>query len=286
LKALGYDLAIWSNGLYYQWGRKDPLVLGSDNKIAKTASSATYANSIKNPDTFYTDWRGEYTNETVGWTDTKSTNDPCPPGYKVPAYTIWRDVNNSTGMEDLFSRVPNLGYPYNLNASIDVSHNIVYPYSSFVSTNGTLSPEKSDSRDVLVEGYEYTTTLTHKKYTDVVVHLKFDVVDGAIWSNRINTSAHFDYSTLNLTDLSSISIKSAKCVDGVQTGGSWWNPEYSYDGTPYDVSNSDIDRAARGVMEAAILIRMRNGLTQTLFDKDYAGHTSATGLHVRCVRDE
>jgi hypothetical protein len=119
-----------------------------------------------------------------------------------------------------------------------------------------------------------------------VVHLKFDVVDGAIWSNRINTSAHFDYSTLNLTDLSSISIKSAKCVDGVQTGGSWWNPEYSYDGTPYDVSNSDIDRTARGVMEAAILIRMRNGLTQTLFDKDYAGHTSATGLHVRCVRDE
>lgn len=286
LTALGYDLAIWSNGLYYQWGRKDPLVLGSDNKIAKTASSATYANSIKNPDTFYTDWRGEYTNETVGWTDTKSTNDPCPPGYKVPAYTIWRDVNNSTGMEDLFSLVPNLGYPYNLNASIDVSHNVVYPYSSFVSTNGTLSPEKSDSRDVLVEGYEYTTTLSHKKYTDVVVHLKFDVIDGAIWSNRINTSAHFDYSTLNLTDLSSISIKSAKCVDGVQTGGSWWNPEYSYDGTPYDVSNSDIDRAARGVMEAAILIRMRNGLTQTLFDRDYAGHTSSTGLHVRCVRDE
>ncbi len=286
LKVLGYDMAIWSDGLYYQWGRKDPLVLGSDNKIAKTASSATYANSIKNPDTFYTDWRGEYTNETVGWTDTKSTNDPCPPGYKVPAYTIWRDVNNSTGMEDLFSRVPNLGYPYNLNASIDVSHNVVYPYSSFVSTNGTLSPEKSDSRDVLVEGYEYTTTLTRKKYTDVVVHLKFDVVDGAIWSNRINTSAHFDYSTLNLTDLSSISIKSAKCVDGVQTGGSWWNPEYSYDGTPYDVSNSDIDRAARAVMEAAILVRMRNGLTQTLFDRDYAGHTSATGLHVRCVRDE
>lgn len=29
LKALGYDIAIWSDGLYYQWGRKDPLVLES-----------------------------------------------------------------------------------------------------------------------------------------------------------------------------------------------------------------------------------------------------------------
>ena len=91
-------MTVGDRGLYYQWGRKDPFyhpsLGGADIKAthAQTASKgrATMAGSIMNPTTFYYAstvspiYVWESTASTSLWdNDTKTVNDPCPPGWKV-----------------------------------------------------------------------------------------------------------------------------------------------------------------------------------------------------------
>ena len=129
------NLAQWTDGLYYQWGRKDPM-MSSGNSIA---NGCTYEKSVQNPRTFYTDWTGSETES--GWSGTKTINDPCPPGYKVPSNAIWRTGSHSSGMENILNAItpfiPNFdGYPYNLEADMDMQVNIVFPYSGYIDQTG------------------------------------------------------------------------------------------------------------------------------------------------------
>lgn len=87
-----------SSGLFYQWGRKDPFRAVralSSNSRAKTAPADIWTTQTKqatldegrlNPTVMYLDgiWTsGTYTGL---WSTTKTENDPCPVGYKVPAF--------------------------------------------------------------------------------------------------------------------------------------------------------------------------------------------------------
>ncbi len=78
-----------SYGLYYQWGRKDPLITGSATDFP---ASNNLNNAINNPDIFYIpithpyDWTGTTQNNNL-WNTTsgeKSPYDPCPFGWRVP----------------------------------------------------------------------------------------------------------------------------------------------------------------------------------------------------------
>lgn len=137
-----FNLSSWTDGLYYQWGRKDPLRLNG-NSISSIASSASYEKAKNNPQTFYSDWTGKYEGENsnaIGWTSDKSVNDPCPPGYKVPAQGAWRTSVSGDGeeyMDDLLTVISTPLYPYNVGTSGDAS-NILFPYSSYVQSNGSL----------------------------------------------------------------------------------------------------------------------------------------------------
>lgn len=87
-------------GLMYQWGRKDPFVglgvvnsstLAAVSGVSKSVSSAelTYDQSIKNPTTFSIAYSGSKyhwidTYNYSLWGATKTENDPCPPGWRVP----------------------------------------------------------------------------------------------------------------------------------------------------------------------------------------------------------
>ena len=80
-------------GLYYQWGRKDPLVnsvcaprdaiqlYGNDYIDDYNYIEYTYAN----PTVFRDDWDGG----TGLWKDEKTINDPCPAGWRVPNIMVW-----------------------------------------------------------------------------------------------------------------------------------------------------------------------------------------------------
>ena len=74
-----------SEGTYYQWGRKDPLRVGHFSVDSGAGTDAANAN----PSVLYSDW----SSSNGGWDSAKkSVNDPCPPGYKIPAGYEWSDV--------------------------------------------------------------------------------------------------------------------------------------------------------------------------------------------------
>ena len=105
------DKALESEGLYYQWGRKDPLL---GEKITAVPADVVkqfvkdvqtdVATAIQNPVVFYynegKDWLA--TPDSTLWDNEgkKTIYDPCPVGYKVPAYDatldMWNKVDNDT----------------------------------------------------------------------------------------------------------------------------------------------------------------------------------------------
>ena len=93
-----------TNGIYYQWGRKDPFSVSAFTPTYSTTKAST-ANSIQNPQTLYeptnTSWNTanisnywDYNNpapKTFGDYNTgKTIYDPCPAGWKVPNSNIFR----------------------------------------------------------------------------------------------------------------------------------------------------------------------------------------------------
>ena len=101
------------NGLFYQWGRKDPFpgaaqsivstsataeffntTAGSFNYEQPSAADATVEYSIKNPFTFmgYSTYHWTAVADDNLWGSSKTKYDPCPAGWKVPDYNTWTDV--------------------------------------------------------------------------------------------------------------------------------------------------------------------------------------------------
>ena len=112
-----------SNGLLYQWGRKDPFMgAASINSSIESASTAdwpspTWSNqehgsidyTIHNPMTFiYSspgsggDWHysGKEDIDMTRWGEKKTEYDPCPPGWKIPEgggyYGVWNTFPSGT----------------------------------------------------------------------------------------------------------------------------------------------------------------------------------------------
>ena len=82
-------------GLLYQWGRKDPFVAYDDAlwTTETKASGATIDYATKHPTTIIVaqgkdDWLTSAPNGLWSGT-TKKIYDPCPPGWRIPAYSIW-----------------------------------------------------------------------------------------------------------------------------------------------------------------------------------------------------
>ncbi len=99
-------------GLLYQWGRKDPFPAATDlwydqngtlNQPAITtiagninAPVTEVTSSVRNPFSFFT---SPYNARSFSWGGNlpdKEIYDPCPPGYKVPVYTLWQGLNTTT----------------------------------------------------------------------------------------------------------------------------------------------------------------------------------------------
>jgi hypothetical protein len=224
-----YKLTMWKDGLYYQWGRKDPLRLNADGTTVfddasdtsdGTSSGASYANSIRNPKAFYSDWTGTYTSEDTdasGWSADKSVNDPCPPGYKVPANTIWRSKN-----PDATQKLPVINtkltnaerYTYNtsqLSLTGSASTFIFYPYGGNLDASGKrVATAKSVVRDTtdadyppIVYGnvpageYSYPRHLvTPKQFRNVIFEFDHSVNHGMYWANNA-LSLLYGYSTVD-----------------------------------------------------------------------------------------
>lgn len=99
------------NGFYYKYGHWAPYF--EDVKYNAGKAYHGYAESERK------DWEE----------NDKSTTDPCPPGYRVPASSVW----SGTATDD------HAGWPYNAFLYYDNGTNdIYYPYSGFLDNNDVL----------------------------------------------------------------------------------------------------------------------------------------------------
>ena len=128
-----------SSGMYYQWGRKDPLrAVGSftETVAAKTApadvwscetAQATLEQARQNPTVMYLDevWTSDVYDGL--WAEAKTANDPCPPGWKIPT--------NKGIFEGYWSSmtIPDEAWgTYGYRAGAGSSSSSVFPYSGFI----------------------------------------------------------------------------------------------------------------------------------------------------------
>ena len=258
------NLTQWTDGFYYQWGRKDPM-------MPQTAqSNGSYAASIQNPRVFYSDWDADG----AGWsTDSKTVNDPCPPGYKVPSNQIWRESEStSTGMEDIMEGLSNYissfdGYPYNLGVGLDISLNIVYPYKSYlVHSSGQLMPETNEEVHVTTSSWiTDQTSIGTTQYRSSDFYLSYRNRPSFIWSANMETALNYSKRADN---------NSVRFVTGETRKYSWfqWSDWSSYN-----------NQTISGNMVTDNFYNANP--SKSLYSREYTELSPADGLMVRCVSE-
>jgi hypothetical protein len=96
------------NGLYYKWGSRNPLVLTNGTYVDYgSTEGGTWSSS------------------------TKSKNDPCPPGYRIPSSSAWKAAKDS----DMENYTSSYAFAYNTSMS-DLENQILFPYTYKVNSSG------------------------------------------------------------------------------------------------------------------------------------------------------
>ena len=170
------------SGSYYKYGHKEPYL---DNKYQGGGECDKY------------DWSG----------DKKSRTDPCPPGYRVPASSVW-----STNVGSSHASLVNAFLYW------DGDSDIYYPYSNYLLSDGSLNQNTTEYMP-FQEGYSFESTgvqgtaplslgILGTRYVRALAVDKFTIVDmdiqaskeeGRLWS----ANGYFNY-THNTLDLGEI----------------------------------------------------------------------------------
>jgi hypothetical protein len=315
LKKAGYDVSVWEDGLYYQWGRKDPIRLNTgetavyddaDDSYDGTLSGATYANSVKNPKAFYTDWGGTYTSENAdatGWSADKSLNDPCPPGYKVPPTSIWTLEKGSQGLENLLTYAGDI-YPYNAAMSLDLAGNVIYPYSGRIQpADGVLTKEdigvivyESPAGQVFDLGLKIdilNINIIGAKVKNLVLEIESSTNMGEFWANN-GSGFQFEHASINLSLSNITSIADKITIRSCEIMRNNYEITYRWGIIPTGVKDNWESSYSKGT-GADLTTANKLFLLEELFTNSTAlsdlprsfdtSISPASGCHVRCVKE-
>ncbi len=162
----------WS-GLYYQWGRKDPIFRATvDEQFSQGAwkrevvdHPVPVAEAHRNPVTYYYDtnpdgnnWTTDTENNDHFWgyisirDDVKKTiYDPCPPGYRVPDNPIWQNPSPDMTSEAVYSNGANgtfAGYNFIIGNNIS----IYYPAAECIAEG---QMQQNDRRNRAADDNDY-----------------------------------------------------------------------------------------------------------------------------------
>lgn len=136
----------WDPGLHYQWGRKDPLLIG---KFTVDSIANNIEQSIKNPTVFYTpdgyknyyDASSWYLDMTLNlWSTNKTIYDPCPYGYITPSINKWNVPDGIVGWNNKYFVFDNSNAFYPANSMLSHSYGQVWDnHGSYWSNSGQYS---------------------------------------------------------------------------------------------------------------------------------------------------
>ena len=148
-----------ANGLFYQWGRKDPFPGAADSYAANSSAlfmmttkgsslslvsseavEATVDYAIAHPDSFITTTKGNgdwlASPDNTLWAQEKTEFDPCPAGWKVPAAYVVDSGNNRLYAQEAWSNLPE---PTSVNYGIYLDTTQAwYPNTGYINLAGKL----------------------------------------------------------------------------------------------------------------------------------------------------
>lgn len=202
----------WS-GLYYQWGRKDPIfrptvdtsVGGEYWPISVKSHTVSVAEAHRNPITYFysptsNNWTTDTENSDHFWgyisirDDVKKTlYDPCPPGYRVPDNPIWENYSESMQVGKLQNGTVFAGYQFTLNDMIRIYYPGTVCLAEGTLQNNDVADATTDIRDFV---YLYSATpyepglygQTDSKYDGLAYHFRYN--DQAIGQEYSSVMVH------------------------------------------------------------------------------------------------
>ena len=142
--------SVESFGLLYQWGRKDPFpgakkpnsssrAAMSFNTISVSGGAISMGYAISHPTVFGNVGGGDWqdTPDAGRWTkDSKTINDPCPKGYRIPYATrdskpFWNKTNVQTAITDAGKtwEESSTGYWFRI---VDGTNVLTFPFAGYI----------------------------------------------------------------------------------------------------------------------------------------------------------
>ena len=178
-------------GAYYRYGRKEPFLDGNYQGLVESA---------------YYDWDGPE----------KAITDPCPPGYRVPASSVWSGdaTHEHAYLPDLASLGISQAYRFWDNGTsgiLDTDDDIYFPYSGYVDGSGdiqsiiNITEPSTTTIDIKLphEQNPWGTTITYgdlvrPDYPERYLGVQYRIHDlNAIGTACTRNHAQFEYSYEN-----------------------------------------------------------------------------------------